>query len=81
MVIAILVFVMVIILFLFNSSLRVILTLLPYLSGLLVVVFLRYNYNLGIGQFKENVISVIILIIVETVIMILSKKQRHLKNS
>ena len=76
MVIAILVFVMVIILFLFNSSLRVILTLLPYLSGLLVVVFLRYNYNLGIGQFNENVISVIILIIVETVIMILSKVEQ-----
>ena len=73
MVIAILVFVMVIILFLFNSSLRVILTLLPYLSGLLVVVFLRYNYDLGIGQINENVVSVIILIIVETVIMILSK--------
>ena len=73
MVIAILVFVMVIILFLFNSSLRVILTLLPYISGLLVVIFLRYNYDLGIGQINENVVSVIILIIVETVIMILSK--------
>ena len=73
MVIAILVFVMVIILFMFNSSLRVILTLLPYLSGLLVVVFLRYNFDLGIGQINENVVSVIILIIVETVIMILSK--------
>lgn len=76
MVIAILVFVMVIILFLFNSSLRVILTLLPYLSGLLVVVFLRYNYDLGIGQINENVVSVIILVIVETVIMILSKAEQ-----
>ncbi len=76
MVIAILVFVMVIILFLFNSSLRVILTLLPYLSGLLVVVFLRYNYDLGIGQINENVVSVIILIMIETVIMMLSKVEQ-----
>lgn len=76
MVIAILVFVMVIILFLFNSSLRVILTLLPYLSGVLVVIFLRYNFNLGIGQINENVVSVIILIIVETVIMILTKVEQ-----
>jgi hypothetical protein len=76
MVIAILVFVMVIILFLFNSSLRVILTLLPYLSGLLVVVFLRYNYDLEIGQLNENVVSVIILIMIETVIMMLSKVEQ-----
>jgi len=76
MVIAILVFVMVIILFLFNSSLRVILTLLPYLSGLLVVVFLRYNYDLEIGQINENVVSVIILIMIETVIMMLSKAEQ-----